>query len=76
MPKLAIPLTNLRIKAAKPKNKPYQLVDGEGMYLEIMPSGPKIWRHGLSVSYSHYQYAANFLALPGPWFGRGQEKVC
>ena len=44
MPKLATPLTDLRIKAAKPKDKPYQLADGEGMYLEIMPSGSKIWR--------------------------------
>jgi len=42
--KLATPLTDLRIKAAKPKDKPYQLADGEGMYLEIMPSGSKIWR--------------------------------
>lgn len=44
MPKLAIPLTDLRIKAAKPKNKPYQLADGEGMYLEVLPSGSKVWR--------------------------------
>jgi hypothetical protein len=41
MPKLATPLTDLRIKAAKPKDNPYQLADGGGMYLEIMP---KIWR--------------------------------
>ncbi|ABR91695.1 prophage integrase [Janthinobacterium sp. Marseille] len=44
MPKLATPLTDLRIKAAKPKEKPYQLADGEGMYLEILPSGSKVWR--------------------------------
>lgn len=44
MPKLATPLTDLRIKAAKPKDKPYQLADGEGMYLEILPSGSKVWR--------------------------------
>lgn len=44
MPKLATPLTDLRIKAAKPKDNPYRLADGEGMYLEIMPSGSKIWR--------------------------------
>ena len=44
MPKLATPLTDLRIKAAKPKDKPFQLADGEGMYLEILPSGSKVWR--------------------------------
>lgn len=44
MPKLATPLTDIKIKAAKPKEKPYQLADGEGMYLEILPSGSKVWR--------------------------------
>lgn len=35
MPKLATPLTDIKIRAAKPKDKPYQLADGEGMYLEV-----------------------------------------
>ena len=34
MPKLATPLSDLRIKAAKPKDKPYQLADGGGMHLD------------------------------------------
>ena len=44
MPKLATPLTDIQVKAAKPKDKPYTLADGGGMYLEISPSGSKIWR--------------------------------
>lgn len=32
------------IEAAKPKAKPYKLADGQGLYLEIMPSGAKYWR--------------------------------
>lgn len=44
MPKLAAPLTDTQIKNAKPKDKPYTLADGGGMYLEIMPIGSKIWR--------------------------------
>lgn len=44
MPKLATPLTDLQIKSAKPKEKPYTLADGGGMYLEVMPTGSKIWR--------------------------------
>jgi len=44
MPKLATPLTDIQIKNAKPKDKPYTLADGGGMYLEVMPTGSKIWR--------------------------------
>lgn len=44
MPKLATPLTDIQVKNAKPKDKPYTLADGGGMYLEIAPTGSKIWR--------------------------------
>jgi integrase len=37
-------LTIKEIEAAIPKGKPYKLTDGEGLYLEIMPSGAKYWR--------------------------------
>lgn len=39
-----MPLTDLEIKKAKPKEKPYNLPDGKGMYLKIMPTGGKLWR--------------------------------
>ncbi|MGV8893170.1 MAG: tyrosine-type recombinase/integrase [Burkholderiaceae bacterium] len=44
MPKLAKPLTDTQVKTAKPKDKPYTLADGGGMYLEIVPTGSRIWR--------------------------------
>ena len=37
-------LTTLTIKAAKPNDKKYRLPDGNGLYLEITPSGGKLWR--------------------------------
>jgi len=37
-------LTEAAIKQAKPKEKPYKLPDGNGSYLEVMPSGSKYWR--------------------------------
>jgi hypothetical protein len=37
-------LTDKACKAAKPKDKPYKLSDGGGLYLEVMPSGSKCWR--------------------------------
>jgi hypothetical protein len=37
-------LTAIACKNAKPKEKPYKLADGGGLYLEIMPNGSKYWR--------------------------------
>lgn len=37
-------LTNTRIKALKPKAKPYQVFDGGGLCIEVLPTGKKVWR--------------------------------
>lgn len=37
-------LTELQIKAAKAKNKPYNLYDSGGLYIQISLSGSKLWR--------------------------------
>lgn len=37
-------LTVKAVDAAKPKEKPYKLFDGYGMYLEVSPTGSKYWR--------------------------------
>lgn len=37
-------LTQLVVKNAKPKEKPYKLADGSGMYLLVKPGGGKYWR--------------------------------
>lgn len=44
MPKRIMPLTDLQVKNAKPKEKNYKLSDGAGLYLLITPSGGKLWR--------------------------------
>lgn len=44
MPKLVIPLTDIQVRTAKPKDKPYKLADGGGMYLLINVDGAKYWR--------------------------------
>ena len=46
MPKLATPLTDIQPRNAKPRDKPYKLSDGGGMYLLINPDGSKYWRMG------------------------------
>jgi integrase len=37
-------LTEARIRAAKPRQKPYKLPDGRGLYLLISPAGGRLWR--------------------------------
>lgn len=37
-------LTILKCNSAEPRDKPYKLSDGGGLYLEVMPSGSKSWR--------------------------------
>ncbi|AZS50628.1 DUF4102 domain-containing protein [Entomomonas moraniae] len=44
MPKKVAPLTDTKINKSKPKDKPYKLSDGEGLYIEIFPNGSKLWR--------------------------------
>jgi hypothetical protein len=44
MAKIVAPITDIQAKNAKPKDKVYKLADGGGLYLEIMPTGSKLWR--------------------------------
>jgi integrase len=37
-------LTDVAARGAKPKDKPYKLAAGGGLYLEVMPTGSKYWR--------------------------------
>lgn len=38
-------LTDTELRNAKPKEKPYKLTDGKGLYLEVRPNGSKFWRY-------------------------------
>lgn len=37
-------LTDLAIKHAKAKNRPYTMTDGGGLGIEVSPAGGKVWR--------------------------------
>jgi integrase len=39
-----MPLSDTAIRSAKPKEKPYKLFDGHGLYLEVAPNGGRYWR--------------------------------
>ena len=37
-------LTDTAIRTAKPKEKPYKIADGGGLYVLVNPGGGKLWR--------------------------------
>lgn len=39
-----MPLTDLEVRLAAPREKTYRISDGRGMYLEVAPTGGKYWR--------------------------------
>lgn len=44
-----MPLTDFSIKNAKPRDKAYKLGDSGGLYLQVQPSGGKLWRQKYRV---------------------------
>jgi len=56
-----MPLSEFKISKAKPKDKPYKLSDGGGLFLLVNPGGSKLWRQkyrfmGKERLLSHGQY--------------------
>lgn len=39
-----MPLTDSQIRRLKPRDRTYKCTDGHGLYLEVSPSGSKLWR--------------------------------
>lgn len=58
-------LTDAKIKALKPKEKDYRILDSERLYIEVRKSGVKVWRFKFvlngkesSMSFGEYPYIA------------------
>ena len=44
MPKIVPPLSETQIRAMEPRATRYSVADGNGLVLEVMPTGNKVWR--------------------------------
>jgi integrase len=55
-------LTDTRIRASKPADKPYKLGDAHQLYLLITPAGGKLWR--MNYRFAGKQRALSFGAYP------------
>ncbi|NTX28678.1 tyrosine-type recombinase/integrase [Burkholderia pyrrocinia] len=45
-----MPLTDVKIRQAKAGDKPTKLTDANGLYLEVRPSGSKLWRYRYRIA--------------------------
>ena len=43
-------LTAIEVRNAKPKEKPYKMTDGRGLFLHIATSGKKTWRYRFTLA--------------------------
>jgi integrase len=43
-------LTETALKALKPKDSPYTLADERGLYVEVFPTGGKVWRYRYRIN--------------------------
>lgn len=39
-----MPLSDAKVRNAKPRPKPYKVTDGDGLFLQVQPNGSKYWR--------------------------------
>lgn len=50
-------LTDIKIRQAKAIEKPLKLADANGLYLEVKPSGAKLWRYRYRIAGKENLYA-------------------
>ena len=68
------PLTNTQANQAKPKEKEYNLSDGEGLMLRIKPSGSKTWLFNYYRPFTKKRANMSFGAYPALSIAGAREK--
>jgi len=51
------------LRAAKPAAKPYKIAVGGGLYLEVMPTGSKLWRWKYRIGGKENRYAVGHILI-------------
>ena len=71
MARLTLPLTDTKIKTAKPKDKDYKLTDGGGLYLLVTKAGGKHWK--LKYRYENKEKKLSLGAYPSITLTQARE---
>ena len=64
MARVTKPLTNTEVKQAKPKDKEFNLVDGDGLALRVKPNGSKLWVFNYFRPYTKKRTSLSFGSYP------------
>ncbi|WP_105188491.1 integrase domain-containing protein [Pseudoalteromonas sp. T1lg48] len=64
MPKITVPLSDTKIRNAKPKSKEYNLADGGGLFVRVKPSGAKHWLFNYIKPYTKARTNISFGKYP------------
>lgn len=64
MSRQVTPLSNTQIAKAKPQDKEYNLADGRGLYLRVMPQGSKRWIFNYLTPFAKKRTNISFGAYP------------
>ncbi|MDA0827795.1 MAG: integrase domain-containing protein [Proteobacteria bacterium] len=64
MPRATKPLTNTEVRQAKPKEKEYNLADGDGLALRVKPKGSKLWVFNYNRPYTQKRTFISFGSYP------------
>jgi integrase len=65
-------LTDLKVRALKPDDRPRRYSDGGNMYLEVKPNGSKLWR--MAYSYAGKQKTLAFGVYPETSLAEARER--
>lgn len=73
-------LTDTKLRSLKPRQKSYQAADGNGLFIEVMPGGSRVWRLRYRLSGRHEkvtlgEYPAYSLAAARKWREECREMV-
>lgn len=68
------PLTNTEVQQAKPREKEYNLNDGDGLALRIKPNGSKIWVFVYYRPYTQKRTSLSFGTYPAITLAEARSK--
>ncbi len=74
MARVTKPLTNTEVKQAKPKEKEFKLVDGDGLALRVKPSGSKLWVFNYFRPYTKKRTTLSFGSYPAISLAEARSK--
>lgn len=69
-----MPLTDAKIRNTRPAEKPIKLTDGAGLYLEVRPTGAKLWRYRYRIAGSENVYAIGEYGDAAPKLGLAEAR--